>query len=111
MTPERLLAAAIHSIIDTTSTIDMSMKRIQDFLSTDEVVIERFAWWPRYMTNNKRVWLKKYVEVRRYVDILGRPPITNNYYSFYWTKEDHLMNVLKHKPTEIDLASEFTGNP
>jgi hypothetical protein len=97
VTPERLLAAAIHSIIDTTSTVDMSMKRIQDFLSTDEVVIERFAWWPVHMTNGKRVWFKKYVEVRRYVDLFGHPPMRNNFYSFYWTKEDHLMNVLKNK--------------
>ena len=95
MTPERLLVAAMHSIIDTTRHSDM--KHINDYLSTEEVIIERFAWRPVNMTNGKRVWFKKYVEVRRYVDLFGHPPLRNNFYSFYWTKEDHLMNVLKNK--------------
>jgi hypothetical protein len=97
VTPERLLVAVMHSIIDTTRSGRMYTKHINDYLSTDEVIIERFAWWPVHMTNGKRVLFKKYVEVRRYVDLFGHPPMRNNFYSFYWTKEDHLMNVLKNK--------------
>ena len=109
MTPERLLLAALHSIIDTTSGRDM--KKIGDYLSTNEEILERFAWLPKRMSNDKRVWLKKYVEVRHYADLFGRPPIKNNYYTVYFTPEDHMMNLLKGNPFKPTADTEFTGHP
>jgi len=108
VTPERLLLAAMHSIIDTTGGNDM--KHIGDYLETEQECIERFAWLPKRMSNDKRVWLKKYIEIRHYADIFGRPPIRNNYYSSYFTPEDHLMNTLKGNKFKIDASTEFTGN-
>lgn len=109
MTTERLLLAAMHSIIDTTS--EYRMKRVGDYLETHSESFERFAWLPKRMTNNKHVWLTKYVEVRHYADIFGRPPIKNNYYSSYWTKDDHLISVLKDSSFNPDHTTEFTGHP
>ena len=108
MTPERLLMAAMHSIIDTTS--EYRMKRVGDYLETEQQCIERFAWLPKRMSNDKRVWLKKYIEVRHYVDLFGHPPIRDNYYSSYFTPEDHLLNTLKGNPFKVDASTEFTGN-
>ena len=109
MTPERLLLAAMHSIIDT--TYGDKMKKIGDYLETDQESFERFAWYPKRMSNNKRVWLKKYIEVRHYVDLFGRPPIKNNYYSAYFTSEDYLLYVLRGNPFKVDPGNEFTGTP
>ena len=108
MTPERLLLAAMHSIIDTTSGNDM--KRVNDYLGTHSETYNRFAWLPKTMSNDKRVWLKKYVEVRYYADIFGRPPIKNNYYTAYWTPEDHTMNLLRGDLFKPDHTTEFTGH-
>jgi len=107
VTPERLLLAAMHSIIDTTS--GYNMKRVGDYLETEQECFERFAWLPKRMSNDKRVWLKKYIEVRHYVDLLGRPPLRDNYYSSYFTPEDHTMNLLKGNPYKADDSMEFTG--
>ena len=107
MTPERLLAAAMHSIIDTTSSNDM--KKINDFLTLDSETFTRFAWFPKTMSNHKRVWLKKYIEVRHYVDLFGRPPIRNNYYSSYWTTQDHILNTLKGG-AKYTADQQFTGH-
>ena len=107
MTPERLLLAAMHSIIDTTSGNDM--KSVTDYLGTSEEYIERFAWLPKRMSNDKRVWLKKYIEVRHYVDLFGRPPLRDNYYSSYFTPEDYTMNLLKGKTAVITGAARGIG--
>lgn len=109
MTPERLLLAAMHSIIDTTGNNDM--KKVGDYLETHFETFEHFAWLPKRMANDKRVWLKKYIEVRHYADIFGRPPIKNNYYSACWTIDDHLINVLKDRPFNLGDTTEFTGHP
>jgi len=109
VTPERLLLAAMHNIIDT--TYGDKMKKIGDYLETDQESFERFAWLPKRMSNDKRVWLKKYIEVRHYVDLFGRPPIMNNYYSAYFTSEDYLLHVLRGNPFKVDSSNEFTGTP
>jgi len=109
VTPERLLLAAMHSIIDTTSGADM--KRVGDYLETHSETFERFAWLPKRMNNNKRVWLKKYVEVRHYADIFGLPPIQRNYYTTRWTTQDHMLNLLKGDLFKPTADTEFTGHP
>lgn len=95
MTPERLLLAAMHSIIDTTDGNDM--KKVGDYLTTHQEIFEHFAWLPKRMSNDKRVWLKKYIEVRHYVDtlmLLTAPP-PHRYYSMYFTPTDHTLFLLK----------------
>ena len=109
MTPERLLLAAMHSIIDTTSGNDM--KHVNDYLGTSEETFERFAWLPKRMSNDKRVWLRKYIEIRHYADLFGRPPIKNNYYTSYFTPEDHIVNLLKGNKFKPEHDTEFTGHP
>jgi hypothetical protein len=109
VTPERLLLAAMHSIIETSRGDDM--KRVDDYLGTSEETFERFAWLPKRMSNDKRVWLRKYIEVRHYADLFGRPPIKNNYYTVYFTPEDHMMNLLKGNPFQPTGDTEFTGHP
>ena len=95
MTPERLLLAAMHSIIDTTSGKDM--KKVGDYLTTHKEIFQHFAWLPKQMTNRKRVWLKKYIEVRYYVDAFmlhtAKPP--HRHYSMYFTPADHTLYLLK----------------
>ena len=108
MTPARLLLAAMHSMIDTTG--DADMKKVGDYLETHSETFERFAWLPKKMSNDKRVWLKKYIEIRHYADIFGRPPIQSNYYTTMWTPEDHNMNLLKGDLFKPDHTTEFTGH-
>lgn len=95
MTPERLLLAAMHSIIDTTSGNDM--KKVGDYLTVKQETFEHFAWMPKRMSNSKRLWLKKYIEVRHYVDpfmmLTATPP--HRYYSMYFTPADHTLYLLK----------------
>ena len=86
------------------------MKKIDDYLEIDSETFERFAWLPKKMSNDKRVWLKKYIEIRNYVDLFGRPPIKHSYYTSYFTVEDHLMNMLKGDKFNPDPSTEFTGH-
>jgi len=95
VTPERLLLAAMHSIIDTTSGNEM--KKVGDYLTTHQEIFEHFAWLPKRMSNGKRVWLKKYIEVQHYVDafmMLTNMP-SHRYYSMYFTPADHTLYLLK----------------
>ena len=60
---------------------------------------ERFAWRPKRMYNKKLVWLKKYIEVRHYVDafmlLTANPP--HRYYCTYFTPADYTLYLLKGK--------------
>ena len=109
MTPERLLLAAMHSILDT--TYGDQMKKVGDYLDTNSETFERFAWLPRRMSNDKLVWFKKYIELRHYVNLLGHPFLRENWYSAFFTPEDYTVFLLKNETFKPDIATEFTGNP
>ena len=95
MTPERLLLAAMHNIIDTTGSRDM--KKINDYLTLDTETFEHFAWLPKRMSCKKIVWFRKYVEVRHYVDpfMLLTATLPDSYYSMYFTPADYTLYLLK----------------
>ena len=95
MTPERILLAAMHNIIDT--TVSKDMKKINDYLTLDTETFEHFAWLPKRMSCKKIVWFGKYVEVRHYVDLLAMYQLKNSYFSMYYTPTDHMIHVLKNK--------------
>lgn len=94
MTPERLLLAAMHNIIDTTGSDNI--KKVGDYLETRVETFTHFAWLPKKMCNNKFVWLKNYIEVREYADIFGISFARSNYRVTNWTPEDHILNILKN---------------
>lgn len=70
-------------------------KKIGDCKEIYQEHFERFAWRPKRMSNHKLVWLKKYIEVRHYVDVymLLYPP--HRYYSMYFTPADYTLYLLK----------------
>lgn len=109
MTPEGLHVVVLDNIIRTTLGTDM--KKVGDYLNTESETFERFAWLPRRMSNDKLVWFEKYIEIRYYADLFGRPPIKNNYYTVYFTPEDHTINLLKGNPFKPTADTKFTGHP
>lgn len=90
---------------------ERDMKKVGDYLETDSETFERFAWLPKRMSNDKLVWFKKYIELRHYVDLFGRPPLKNNWYSAFFTLEDYTFFLLKGNKFKTDIATEFTGTP
>jgi hypothetical protein len=87
--------AGLCSIIKTTH--GDTMKKVGDYLEINQEIFERFAWMPKRMSNDKCVWLKKYIEVRHSVDpfmlLTATPP--DRYYGMYFTPADHTLYLLK----------------
>ena len=104
-----MMLAALRNVMESTYTANM--KTVGDYLKTSEQHIEHFAWLPKRMSNDSCVWLRKYIEVRHYVDLWNHPPVNGNYYSVFFTPKDHVVHLLKGSPFDKDTATEFCGMP
>ena len=104
-----MMLAALRNVMESTYTANM--KTVGDYLKTSEQHIEHFAWLPKRMSNDSCVWLRKYIEVRHYVDLWNHPPLNGNYYSAFFTPKDHVVHLLKGSPFDRDKAKEFCGMP
>jgi|TARA_B100001094_G_scaffold38982_2_gene33401 hypothetical protein len=60
-------------------------------------VEEKFAWWPIRSGSRKRIWLEKYYEQHTYYDDNGKPPIKGPYWSYIYTKNEFLMEIIKNE--------------
>tara|TARA_B100000497_G_C7613960_1_gene368704 strand:+ start:56 stop:286 length:231 start_codon:yes stop_codon:yes gene_type:complete len=58
-------------------------------------VEEKFAWWPIRSGSRKRMWLQKYYVQHTYYDNLGKPPIKGRSWTYIWTKNEYLVEMLK----------------
>ena len=61
----------------------------------EETIHEKFAWFPVKTNSNKRIWLKKYVEVEVYMDGALSHPIKSNTWKFVYTTNEWLVKKLK----------------
>ena len=58
-------------------------------------VIEKFAILPVKTTSGKRIWLRKYILVEKYIDSYLSHPIKSNYWTLIYTKNEWLAKQLK----------------
>lgn len=79
------------------------MKHISAYIGNQqEEAFERFAWLPvRSSFSKKRIWLKKYVELRIYYDSMGRPPIMGPSWNLIFTESEYTLHLLKKKDNTI----------
>lgn len=72
------------------------MKPIGVHFNKEEAAFERFAWWPVCSTfSNKRIWLKKYIELHIYYDQMGRPPLKGASWNLIYTEKEYMIYLLK----------------
>ena len=77
------------------------MKHISAFFDRVEEPFEKFAWFPvRSSFSNKRIWLKKYIELHLYFDGTGRPPIQGRSLILRYTQNEYLLYLLKKGKNE-----------
>lgn len=73
------------------------MKHISAYIGNQQAqAFERFAWFPVYSTlSKKRIWLKKYVELRIYYDSMGRPPVKGPSWNLIFTPSEYTLYLLR----------------
>ena len=73
------------------------MKHISAILgSPDENIKEKFAWFPvRSTWSKKLIWLKPYIQMDIYYDRELSHPIRSNTFTFYYTKNEYLLYLLR----------------
>lgn len=74
------------------------MKPIGVYFNQEEQAFERFAWWPvRSTFSNKRIWLKKYIELHIYFDQMGKPPVKGSSWNLIYTQAEYTLYLLKKR--------------
>lgn len=56
---------------------------------------EKFAWWPVRSGSNKRIWLETYYIQHTYFDDNGKPPIKGPSWTYIYTKNEYLLEIIK----------------
>ena len=72
------------------------MKHISAYFDQMEEANEKFAWWPiRTTFSNKRIWLKKYVELEVRYDSMGVPPRSELSWRLIYTPNEYTLYLLR----------------
>jgi len=67
-----------------------------------ETIQERFAWLPVKSTwSNKRIWLRKYIQMDVYHDSEMSHPIRSNTFTFVYSKNEYLLYLLRKKEGSV----------
>ena len=80
-----------------TYSAEAGMKRAGDYLDTEEQAIERFAWFPTWMSSGRTVWLRKYIELRHHVQWRHSPRLVQGYVANRFTTQEYLIYTLQQR--------------
>jgi len=92
-----LMQIVLRNIMVSTYSADSDMKRAEYYLDTEEQAVERFAWFPTWMSSGRTVWLKKYIEVRHHVQWRHSPRLVQGYVSNRFTTQEYLLYTLQQR--------------
>jgi len=65
--------------------------------SNQRQYVKKYAYLPIRSGSGKRIWLSEYYEQQTFYDDNGKPPIKGPYWSYIYTKNEFLMEIIKNE--------------
>lgn len=101
------MQTVLKNIMVSTYSAEAGMKRVGDYLDTEEQAIERFAWFPTWMSSGRTVWLRKYIELRHHVQWRHSPRLVQGYVANRFTTQEYLIYTLRqHQGIYTDITEK-----